>query len=98
MIKDLQNKWKLSYGVINWSTKRQNTIILSSTRVDYMVTTHTMKETNWPWTLLIHLGETSVEHKIVYFDNQSEIALAFNPKCRALPNTLKYIVVLSRKR
>jgi len=44
------------------------------------------------------LGEASVEHKIVYFDNQSEIALAFNPKCRALPNTLKYIVVLSRKR
>ncbi len=48
-----------------------------------MAMTHRMKEPIWLWTLFADLKKTQTHSKLIYCDNQSGIALTFNPKYRA---------------
>ncbi len=56
---------------------------LSNIEVEYMVVTHTMKETLWFWTFNINLKETWTNSTIIYCENQSAIALTLNLKYHA---------------
>src|SRR5271163_2532660 len=70
----------LAGGVISWSSKRQPTVVLSSTEAEYMALTHTTKEAIWLQFFLKEI-EFREEHTAmtIYEDNQSNIALAKNP-------------------
>jgi len=54
-------------GAIYWSSKRQPTITLSTTEVEYMANTQATKEAIWKTKLMIDLGYME-EKKVMVFD------------------------------
>jgi hypothetical protein len=65
-------------GEISWMIKRQVVVALSTTKVEYMATTLTNKDSVWLQTLClaIALGQQEVR---LYFNNRSVIFLEKNP-------------------
>jgi len=74
-------------SAISWSSKRQQTVALSSTEAEYMALTQAAKEAIWVSRFLAELQgipENSQSPKTrIYIDNQGSIALAHNPEFHA---------------
>ena len=70
-------------AAISWQSKKQPTITLSMTEAEYMALVQATKESIWIQRLLLEIGRTAENHKIVYSDNQGSIALANNPQYHA---------------
>lgn len=73
----------LAGGAVGWSSRRQNTIALSSTEAEYKSLTEACKEVTWTVGALQELG---VEQRLpvsLFCDNQSAIALSMNPRYHA---------------
>lgn len=66
-------------SLISWSSKRQQTVALSSTEAEYMAATQATKEALWLRQLLADLGHKQATATTIYEDNQSCILLAKNP-------------------
>jgi hypothetical protein len=66
-------------GAISWSSKRQPTIALSTTKVEYMTSTQATKEATWMTKLKNELGYIK-EKKVMVIrcDNQGAISLTKN--------------------
>ena len=71
--------YKLGGAAISWSSKRQNTIALSSCEAEYMAASEAAKEALWMRRLLNELGYAGPQQVIIQADNKSAIALAENP-------------------
>lgn len=71
--------YKLGGAAISWSSKRQNTIALSSCEAEYMATSEAAKEALWMRRLLDHFDYKGPRQIIIHADNKSAIALAENP-------------------
>jgi hypothetical protein len=92
------NDWKstsgfvftLAGGAVSWSSKKQSSIVLSSTEAKYITGAHTAKETIWLRQLLTELGATPCSTTTLLMDNQSAIAIARNPEFH---NQTKHIEV-----
>ncbi len=56
--------FKLLIRAISWNNKKENTIVLSNTKVECMTTTHSER---------INLGEAQAHSKIIYCDSQNSI-------------------------
>lgn len=69
----------LNGAPISWSSKKQQTVALSSTEAEYVALTHTTKEAIWLRALLKDLGQEQTEATIINEDNRSVISLALNP-------------------
>jgi hypothetical protein len=69
----------VSGGVVSWTSKKQNTVALSTTEAEYMALSHTTKEAIWLRGLLRELGYTQNQATTIFEDNQSCINLAKNP-------------------
>ena len=69
----------MSGAAITWSSKRQQTVALSSTEAEYMAATHATKEAVWLSKLLAELNISINPPMTISCDNQSCIALAKNP-------------------
>jgi len=67
-------------GAISWSSKKQPTIALSSTKAKYITSAHTAKEAAWLRLLLSELGQDTSSPTILHIDNQSSIAIVWNPE------------------
>src|SRR5258705_1591381 len=80
----------LSGGAISWSSKRQGSMVLSSTEAKYIAGMHAAKEVIWLCTLLAELEELPDGPTMLCIDNQSAIAIAKNPAYHA---RTKHIVV-----
>jgi hypothetical protein len=65
---------------ISWSSKKQMSIALSSTKAKYIAAMHTTKEALWLQHLLTNFGISSHLPTTLYINNQSTIAIAHNPK------------------
>jgi hypothetical protein len=65
-------------GAINWMSKRQAFVALSTTKVEYMASTHGRKEVAWLQRLCSGIGFEERAMKISC-DSQSAIFLAKNP-------------------
>jgi hypothetical protein len=76
-------------GGVSWSTKRQTSTTLSSTKAKYMSFTQATKEALWLRKLFGDLGYQLVATPL-YCDNQNAIALSQNPKYHT---RTKHIVV-----
>ena len=68
----------LAGGAISWILNLQDIVSLSTTKVEYIVSSHAFKEEIWLRGLLREIGRlrNSVD---VFCDNQSAIHLAPNP-------------------
>ena len=71
--------YKLGGAAISWSSKRQNTIALSSCEAEYMAATEAAKEALWIRRLLNEFGYEGPKQVTIQADNKSAIALAENP-------------------
>ena len=67
-------------GATAWRTKRQISIALSSSKVEYIVASLTAKEGLWIKTIIEELDIFALKEMTVFCDNQSTIKLATNPK------------------
>ena len=70
----------LGEGAISWSSKRQPTIALSTTEVEYMAASQSTKEAIWLRQLMADVGCVQERATMIMCDNQGCIALAKNPK------------------
>ncbi len=66
-------------GDVNWSSKKQPTIALSSTKAEYKGAAIVTCEVVWLQKLLSDLGQLVDAHVVIYCDNISSILLANNP-------------------
>lgn len=69
-------------GAINWMSKRQSSVALSSTKIEYMAATHGCKEAIWIKRLLADVGFVQ-KSMLMNCDSQSAIHLAKNPAYHA---------------
>jgi phosphoribosyl-AMP cyclohydrolase len=65
-------------GAISWMSKRQAVVALSTTKVEYMATTHASKEAIWLQILCSGIGLVQQDVRIDC-DSQSAIFLVKNP-------------------
>jgi transposase InsO family protein len=76
-----------SKSAVSWSSKKQQTIALSSTEAEYMALTQAAKEAIWVARFMAELHGGSMEgtqkRTILYADNQGSMALAHNPEFHA---------------
>jgi len=66
-------------GAVSWSSKKQSTVALSSTEVEYKGALTVACEVIWLQKLLLDLGQLVDAHVVIYCDNISSILLANNP-------------------
>jgi len=82
--------FKLAGGAISWSSKKQSSVVLSSTEAEYIAGAHTAKELVWLRRLLGDIGMPDDNPTVLRMDNQSAIAIAKNPQFH---NRTKHIEV-----
>jgi Reverse transcriptase (RNA-dependent DNA polymerase)/gag-polypeptide of LTR copia-type/GAG-pre-integrase domain/Integrase core domain len=71
---------KINGCLINWVSKKQSTVSLSSAEAEYMSISATIQEMQWIRSLLKELNILSEQVPILYCDNQSAIAISENDK------------------
>jgi len=65
-------------GVINWSSKKEPTIALSSMEIEYKGVIIVACEVVWLQKQFLNLGQLVDVHVVIYCDNISSILLANN--------------------
>ena len=70
--------FKMAGAAVSWSSKKQTSIALSSTKVEYIAGAHTAKEAIWLRQLLSELGLEMSSPTTLHIDNQSTITIAWN--------------------
>ncbi len=76
-------------GVVNWSSKKQPTVALSSMEVEFRGATIVACEVVWLQKLLLDLGQLVDAPIVIYCDNISSILLANNPIYHARTKHIK---------
>ncbi|GJZ17872.1 retrovirus-related pol polyprotein from transposon TNT 1-94 [Tanacetum coccineum] len=64
---------------VSWSSKKQATVALSSTKAEYVAATSSACQAVWLRRILCDLSEEQVEATDIFCDNQSAVMLARNP-------------------
>jgi hypothetical protein len=72
--------FKLAGAAVSWSSKKQTSIALSSTEVEYITGVHAAKEAIWLRQLLSELGLDMSSPTALHIDNQLAIAITRNPE------------------
>ncbi len=72
--------FKLAGAAVSWSSKKQTSVTLSSTEVEYISEAHAAKEAVWLRQLLSELSLNTSSPTILHVDNQSAIVIAKNPE------------------
>ena len=68
---------------MSWSSKKQNIVLLSSTKAEYVAQTHTAKEAIWLRSFISKLTGGDAKLLTILCDNQGAIALAKDNKFHA---------------
>ena len=69
----------LGPNLISWSAKKQVTVARSSTEAEYRSLANTAAEITWVCKILQDISFPLLKTPLIYCDNKSAIALAFNP-------------------
>jgi len=72
--------FKLASATVSWSSKKQTSVALSSTKAEYIARAHAAKEVVWLRQLLSKLGQGTRYPTTLLIDNQSAIAITKNPE------------------
>ena len=71
--------FSLGCGAISWSSKKQDIVALSSSKVEYVATTLAACHAIWLRRLLADLRCKQQEATIMFYDNKVTIAMTKNP-------------------
>jgi len=85
-------------GDVNWSSKKQPTIALSSTKAEYKGAAIVTCEVVWLQKLLSDLGPLVDAHVVIYCDNISSILLANTRSIMLGQSTLRCTTILLEKK
>ncbi len=72
--------FRFARGVVSVSSKRQQSVTLSSTEGEYVAYCQATMEAVWLWLLLKELEQPRLKQTTLHFDNKSAILLANNPE------------------
>ena len=90
--------FSLDSGAISWSSKKQSTVTLSSTEVEYRGMTIAACEAVWLKRILKDLGVPLMDPIHIFYDNMSNIYLAHNPVFHARTKQIEVHYHFIRKR
>ena len=79
-------------GAIFWSSKKQNIVALSSTKLKYIVLTHVVKEAIWLRMFINEVVGRELKLLTVSGDNQSSLAWKKTTSSTWEPSTLTYFI------
>ena len=71
---------RFGLGVVDWMSKRQSVVTLSTTEAELVAGVAAGKEICWIQNLLLELGYKSPAPALLYTDNQSALQVAKNPE------------------
>lgn len=71
--------FSLGSGVVTWSSKKQETVALSSSEAEYAAATSAARQVLWLRKLLVDLHIKQKEATEIFCDNRSAIAMTKNP-------------------
>jgi len=66
-------------GAVSWSSKKQQTVALSTAKAKYVAATHIAKQVLWHCTLYQELNFTPHMTSIIFTDNQAAISISHHP-------------------
>lgn len=70
----------LGGGAIAWSSKKQQTVALSSTEAEYMALTRASQHAIWLRKFFDFIGFPQPDPSLIFLDNRSALDLAYNPE------------------
>lgn len=73
------NVFSLGSGAVTWSSKKQETVALSSSEAEYAAVTAAARQALWLQKLLADFHVEQKEATVLFCDNRSAIAMAKNP-------------------
>ena len=73
------NVFSLGSGVVTWSSKKQETVALSSSEAEYVAASSAIRQVLWLRKLLVDLNHEQMGATEIFCDNRSTIAMAKNP-------------------
>ncbi|KAJ0452174.1 putative RNA-directed DNA polymerase [Helianthus annuus] len=71
--------FNLGSGAVTWSSKKQNTVALSSTEAEYVASSAATSQAVWLRRILCDLGLVQESPTVIFCDNHSAINLSRNP-------------------
>jgi hypothetical protein len=71
--------FSIGYTVVSWYNKKQRSMALSSTEVEYMAASQAACEAIWMRKILVGLFGSHLDLTMIHCDNQSFIKLLINP-------------------
>lgn len=69
----------LGSGAVSWSSKKQDTVALSSSEAEYIAATSSACQATWLRKILADFGQNQIGATDIYCDNKSAIAMSRNP-------------------
>lgn len=63
------NCFSLGIGLVTWSSRKQTTVALSSTKADYIAITSASAQALWMRKVLEEIGERKIGSTILFYDN-----------------------------
>jgi len=69
----------LGSGAVSWSSKKQDTVALSSSEAEYMAATSSACQATWLRKILANFGQNQIGATDIHCDNKSAIAMSRNP-------------------
>jgi hypothetical protein len=82
--------FSLGSGMISWSSRKQTSMALSTTEVEYIIASVASCEAVWLRKLLAGIFDLELEPTMIHCDNQSCVRLSENP---VFPDKSKHIDV-----
>ena len=70
--------FSLGSAMVSWSSRKQGSVALSTTEVEYISTSDAPREAVWLWKLLSDLFDSSLEPIVIHCHNQSCVKLSEN--------------------
>ena len=73
----------IARGAVAWSSKKQQTVALSTAEAEYIAATHITKQVLWHHSLYQELNFTLPSTSTIFTDNQAAIAISHHPEFHA---------------
>jgi hypothetical protein len=67
-------------GAVSWSSKKQQTVALSTAEAEYVAATHIAKQVLWHQTLFQELDFPFASTSTIFMDNQVAISISHHPE------------------
>ena len=73
----------IARGAIAWSSKKQQTVALSTAEAEYITATHVTKQVLWHCSLYLELNFSLLMTSTIFTDNQVAITISHHPRYHA---------------